>query len=97
MKIGLVRHFKVQKDLPRGRRFSASEVEQWFQEYDLAGIEEGNTDLGGIEWSQCFSSNMSRAMHTAEKIYNGTILVKDELREIPVPRFNTKLKLPFIA
>lgn len=97
MKIGLVRHFKVQKEYPRGRRFSASEVEQWFREYDVADIEEGAVDLGGIEWSRCFTSTMPRARLTAEKIYDGTILVKAELKEIPAPKFSTKLKLPFIA
>lgn len=97
MKIGLVRHFKVQKDFPKGRRFSASEVEQWFREYDLADIEVGNTDLGGIEWNRCYTSTMPRARLTAEKIFVGTIEAKEELKEIPAPKFSTKLKLPFIG
>ncbi|BBI31329.1 histidine phosphatase family protein [Cohnella abietis] len=97
MKIGLVRHFKVMKDYPKGKRYSASDVTQWFQEYDLAEIEEGSTDLCGIEWNQCLVSDMTRARITAEKIFEGTILVKADLREIPAPKFTTKLKLPFLG
>ncbi len=97
MKIGLVRHFKVKKEYPKGRRFSADEVTQWFQEYDLADIEMGSTDLGGTQWHRCFSSDMSRARRTAEHIYDGTVHAKSELREIPSPKFKTKLKFPFLG
>ncbi|QMV42007.1 histidine phosphatase family protein [Cohnella cholangitidis] len=97
MKIGLVRHFKVKKEYPKGSRYSAAEVAQWFREYDLADIEPGTTELGDTEWNRCLASDMARARRTAELIYEGTVHAKSELREIPAPTFTTGLKLPFLA
>ncbi|MFC5403227.1 histidine phosphatase family protein [Cohnella soli] len=96
MKIGLVRHFKVKQAYPFGRSLSACEVDQWFRDYDEADIEEGSTDLGGIEWDCCYASDLPRAIRTAEKIHVGPIYQMAELREIPAPTFETKFKLSFV-
>lgn len=96
MKVGLVRHFKVKQAYPSGR-VSARDVEQWFREYDEADIEEGQTDLGGIEWSRCYSSDMARAVRTAEIIYGPDIQKMPELREIPAPSFTTSRKFPLLV
>ncbi|MBP1157004.1 MULTISPECIES: histidine phosphatase family protein [unclassified Paenibacillus] len=96
MKIGLVRHFKVKKDYPANRLVSTDEVMQWFKEYDEAQVEKGQTDLAGIEWSRCFSSDLSRALFTAKTIYDGQVDSFPELREIPAPRFKLRMKLPFL-
>ena len=97
VKVGLVRHFKVKKEYPKGGRYSTDEVAQWFREYDLADIEPGTTELGETEWSCCLASDMSRARQTAELIYDGAVHATSELREIPAPAFKTRLKLPFLA
>ncbi len=96
MKVGLVRHFKVKQAYPSGR-VSAREVEQWFRKYDEADIEEGQADLGGIEWSRCYSSDMTRAVRTAEIIYGPDIRPMPELREIPAPTFKTNRKFPLLV
>lgn len=96
MRVGLVRHFKVKQAYPSGR-VSARDVEQWFRNYDEADIEEGQTDLGGIEWGRCYSSDMTRAIRTAEIIYGSDIQKMPELREIPAPTFTTNWKLPLIG
>ena len=96
MKVGLVRHFKVKQAYPTGR-ISAREVEHWCRRYDESDIEEGQTDLGGIAWSRCYSSDMPRAIRTAERIYGTDIHKMPELREIPAPTFTTKWKLPLLG
>lgn len=96
MKVGLVRHFKVKQAYPSGR-ISAREVEQWFRMYDESEIEEGQSDLGGIEWSRCYSSDMPRAIRTAEILYGPDIHKVPELREIPAPTFTTSWKLPLLC
>jgi broad specificity phosphatase PhoE len=97
MKVGLVRHFKVKKSYPEKRFVSQNELTQWFEEYDASDIEDGEVDLCGVEWKRCFSSDLHRAVKTAEKIYNGKIIKMKELREIPVyPFFKKNRKLPFV-
>ena len=96
MKIGLVRHFKVQKDLPKGKMATPADLKKWFDEYDVADIEYMKCDLGNIEWKQCYSSTLPRAVKTAQHIYQGEIIHLDDLCEIPAPTFNGKIKLPFL-
>ncbi|MBO9597581.1 MAG: histidine phosphatase family protein [Cohnella sp.] len=96
MRVGLVRHFKVKQAYPSGR-VGARDVEQWFRKYDEADIEEGQADLGGIEWTRCYSSDMTRAIRTAEMIYGPDIRKMSELREIPAPTFTTNRKFPLVV
>ena len=82
MKIGLVRHFKVLKDYPYVVKIvSQSQVLEWFNEYDRADVEESFTHLGGIDWDVCYASDLKRAIKTANSIYKGNIIEKEELRE----------------
>lgn len=97
MKIGLVRHFKVTKGFPKKMWLTKQELVQWFKEYDEAEIEEGEADLGGIDWTACLSSDLPRAAKTAAKIYPGPVAATSQLREIPLPRFKWNIKLPFLA
>lgn len=85
MKIGLVRHFKVAHEFPTGKSVTADDMKQWFVDYDAADIIYGTTLLGVEEWQECYCSNMSRAVKTAEHIYPGTVHRMEELREIPSP------------
>lgn len=98
MKIGLVRHFKVKQGLPEKRWLTARELTEWFQQYDESDVEYQETDLGGIEWSRCFASDMPRAVKTAKSIYGGEITLMSELREVPHPVFSqiSQRKLPFL-
>ncbi|QQZ08978.1 histidine phosphatase family protein [Heyndrickxia vini] len=98
MKIGLIRHYKVLKDYPKEKRlYSAEEVKQWFAEYDVAEIEYRNDPPKTTEWKACYSSPTSRAIKTAKHLYDRDIIELEELQEIAVPVFSTRLKLPFIA
>lgn len=99
MKIGLVRHFKVLKDYPYVVKIvSQSQVLEWFNEYDRADVEESFTHLGGIDWDVCYASDLKRAIKTANSIYKGNIIEKEELREFKLqPIFKRNIHLPFIV
>ncbi|UOE59021.1 histidine phosphatase family protein [Priestia filamentosa] len=93
MKIGLVRHFKVNHPYPT-KRVERIELQQWLKGYDEADIEKKDIDLLGIEWTCCFVSDLPRALTTAKSIYNGELFVRPELREIPMsPFLKTGIKL----
>jgi len=98
MKIGLIRHFKVLKKYPFGLKLiSQSQVLQWFNEYDRAEIEPASADTGGIEWEVCYASDLPRARRTAELIFPGKIIEKEELREIKLsPIYKRDVRLPFL-
>jgi broad specificity phosphatase PhoE len=97
VKIGLVRHFKVKKDLPKKILIAQDELLRWFEEYDYCDIEYGEVDLGGIEWKSCFSSDLSRAVRTAETIHNGDVVKMKELRELGAHQvFKSNIKLPMV-
>lgn len=99
MKVGLVRHYKVSKGFPRNHlAVGPEELVKWFAEYDEAEIEEGVTDLGGIQWDRCCCSDMPRAVKTAKKIFGESIQPMKELREVPHPHFDmiSKRRYPFL-
>ncbi|WP_274363822.1 histidine phosphatase family protein [Paenibacillus thermotolerans] len=97
MNIGLVRHYKVIKKYPSPFKLvSTEQLAAWFTEYDEAPIEKGNAELGGIRWDRCLSSDLSRALQTAESLFGGQIEKRPELREIPLPRIKSRIKLPFL-
>lgn len=83
-------------DFPEKRWLTFEEMDQWFAAYDAAEVEQGRVDLGGIEWDLCFTSDMVRAVRTAELIYDGKTVRTELLRELERPAFRTRLKLPFL-
>ena len=98
MRIGLVRHFKVKKDLPKKLLLTADEVVSWFEEYDKADIEVGEVDFDNLLWGRCYASDLPRAMGSAQRIYEGEIIQRKELREFePDLTPGRKLKIPFAA
>ncbi|GAL83653.1 phosphoglycerate mutase family protein [Sporocytophaga myxococcoides] len=98
MKIGLVRHFKVNHPFPEKTLLSKSDLVKWFAEYDnKVEIQSKVVDLSGVNWHCCYSSPLIRAVKTAKHIYNGNITEIPELKELDiVHRLSDKLKLPFL-
>lgn len=97
MKVGLVRHFKVKKQLPKNIFVTSTDLKQWFDEYDIAEIEESEVNLNEVMWKRCFASDLPRAIKTAEKIYSGNIITMKELRELQLKLpLEKELKLPFL-
>lgn len=97
MRIGLVRHFKVKIELPDKAFITRDELSTWLNEYDKADIEYGQVDLCGVSWKRCYSSDLPRALKTAENIYDGEITTLQGLREFnPMLLFSRNYKLPFL-
>ncbi len=80
VRVGLVRHFPVNEPLPSGWR-TGDELDAWRERYDQATIQTGPFDLGGIPWQVCLSSDLPRAMSTAQHLFDGPIEVTPWLRE----------------
>jgi hypothetical protein len=99
MKIGLVRHFKVQHPFPSKALLSKSDVIDWFVYYDATeNVQFKNVDLHDIEWTRCYSSPMARALQTARHIYQGKIVQAPELAELAIlHRLPGRIKLPFLV
>jgi len=99
MKIGLVRHFKVNHPFPKKKLLSKSEVIEWFVGYDnTTNIEYKKVNLSEINWESCYSSPMIRTLNTARHIYNGKIEEIPELKELSIlHRLPGRFKLPFIV
>lgn len=97
MRVGLIRHFRVQKAYPEKLLVTSAEVGQWLTEYDTAEVRVDEVELGGVYWKRCYSSDLPRALATARAIFHGQIQVRKELREIPAHvHAQSRLKLPFL-
>ncbi len=97
MKIGLVRHFKVKHAYPQKFLVGYDELVRWFDHYDAADVEHQDVAPCGVTWEKCYSSSMPRALKTAQCIFSGDIIQRDELRELNLlPLMNTYKKLPLL-
>lgn len=95
MNIGLIRHFKV--DCDKISFMTSDEFEALVRKYDEDDIIENDIDLGHIKWNKCFSSDLYRAVKTAESIFKEEITKTHLLREVPIsPIFKSNIKLPYI-
>lgn len=93
MKIGLIRHFRV--DIKRRRMMTSKEYNEHVYNYDFAGVIP-NEIIIDEEWDKCYCSTLPRAVATAKNVYKGKIIFTDKLVEIPsAALFNIKLKLPY--
>jgi hypothetical protein len=99
MRIGLVRHFKVNHPFPERRCLTKSDVLKWFTDYDSTlNLEYKKVDLSDIHWKHCYSSPMLRAVNTANHIFDGQITEIAELKELDIlHRLSDKWKLPFLV
>lgn len=95
MKIGLVRHFKV--DCPHKFMMTSEEFRAWSEKYEHARILKKKVNMSGIHWDICYCSDLERAVETAKEVYSGNILVDKLLREVDnAPFIHTdRIKLPF--
>lgn len=93
MKIGLVRHFKVQHNF--GKYMTSEDFRKYVDYYDRAEVIPKEVDMRNMVWDKCYSSDLPRAVRTAQAIYNGEILKTELLREIRLsPAFNTEFRIP---
>ncbi len=93
MKIGLVRHFKV--DLKRNSFMTSEKYNEYMSKYEETRVIPNELVIDK-NWNKCYCSSMQRAITTAKTIYHGDILITDKLVEISfTARINTKLPLPY--
>ena len=92
--IGLIRHFPVKQQFPTGWK-TAAELLLWRQEYDASPAIPGQADLGSVQWAECISSDMERAVATARAVFHGPSGQTALLREPDFAPFRTgDLRLP---
>lgn len=89
MKLGLVRHFKVNIKPGEGK-LSSSQFEEAMKNYDFADVTSNGLIINKNEWDICYSSSLPRAVKTAQTIYNGEIITTDLLREVPILPFTKR-------
>ncbi len=93
MRIGLVRHFKV--DLKKNKFMTSKQYNEYTKQYDVSEVI-ANELVMDYEWDKCYCSSMSRAMTTAKTIYHGETIITDKLVEIPSVAFmNIKAPIPY--
>lgn len=93
MKIGLVRHFKV--DCPHKGFYTGDEFDKWSYDYDYSEVFKKAVDLKNVNWEKCYVSDLKRAIETANYIYDGEKVISPLLREVPANSFtDRKIKLP---
>lgn len=93
MKLGLVRHFKV---ITNEKTFLTSkEFEVAMKNYDVAPVKKNGLQINADDWDICYCSTLSRAMTTAEAIYDKEIVKSELLVEVPIKPFTKwNIKLP---
>ncbi len=95
MKIGLLRHFKV--DCPHKKYMTSKEFREWSKKYEVSGVIKNHVEMYGIQWDICYVSDLPRAITTAKNVYSGHLHIDKLLREVDnMPFINTeRIKLPF--
>jgi broad specificity phosphatase PhoE len=93
MKLGLVRHFKVITDYKTF--LTSQEFAQAMKIYDVSPVKKNGLIIDTSEWDICYSSSLSRAVTTAETIYDKEIIKTDLIVEVPISPFTKmNIKLP---
>lgn len=95
MRIGLLRHFKV--NCPHAKMMTSSEFREWSEKYEVSKVIKKKVDMYDIEWDICYASDLPRAITTAKEVYSGNLKIDKLLREVDnAPFINTdKIRLPF--
>ena len=93
MRIGLMRHFKVRINTTKSWMDSA-DFSNWIKQYDQSDIYFSTPEITKMNWDICYSSDMSRAIKTAESIHRGGVIKTNQLREIGIhPLFYSRVKI----
>lgn len=93
MKIGIVRHFKV--DYHPKKMMNSKEFQQYVIDYDNAEIIKNEIDLSSSKWDKCYCSDLKRAIITAKSVYSEELEVTDLLREVQMyPIIDLNIKIP---
>ncbi|MCP4217630.1 MAG: histidine phosphatase family protein [bacterium] len=96
MKIGLIRHFKV--DIRSPRSCNSNDYQSAIDRYNTGEILIPGSITDVTDYTVCYAASMKRARDTAGHLFPGEIFIRDDLVEIPIrAAFGTKLKLPFKA
>lgn len=97
MRIGLLRHFKV--DCPHKNWMTSEEFREWSTKYEHARVMKKRVNMFGIAWDVCYCSDLERAVTTAKEVYVGNIYIDKLLREVDNAPFihSEKIKLPFFV
>lgn len=95
MRIGLLRHFKV--NCPHKKWMTSKEFWEWTQKYEASQVIKNKVEMYGINWDICYSSDLPRAIVTAKEVYSGKVFKSKLLREVVnAPFIHTqRIKLPF--
>lgn len=95
MRIGLLRHFKV--NCPHKRMMTSEEFREWSEKYEVSKVIKKKVEMYGIEWDICYASDLPRAVTTAQEVYSGNVKIDKLLREVDnAPFIHTeRIKLPF--
>jgi len=95
MRIGLLRHFKV--NCPHKKLMTSSEFREWSEKYEVSKVIKKKVEMYGNEWDVCYVSDLPRAITTAKEVYSGNLMIDKLLREVDnAPFIHTeRFKLPF--
>lgn len=95
MRIGLLRHFKV--NCPHKKMLTSKEFREWSEKYEVSKVIKNKVEMYGIEWDICYASDLPRAITTAKEVYSGNLIIDKLLREVDnAPFIHTeRIKLPF--
>lgn len=95
MRIGLLRHFKV--NCPHKKMMTSKEFREWSEKYEVSKVFKKKVEMYGIEWDICYASDLPRAVTTAKEVYSGNVLIDKLLREVDTAPFihSERIKLPF--
>ncbi|MDF2511127.1 MAG: hypothetical protein K0S04_993 [Herbinix sp.] len=95
MRIGLLRHFKV--NCPHKKMMTSKEFREWSEKYEVSKVIKNKVEMYGIEWDICYASDLPRAITTAKDVYCGNLIIDKLLREVDnAPFIHTeRIKLPF--
>lgn len=92
MRIGLVRHFKV--DYKAKKMMNSNDFEEYVISYDNAAVIHNEIDVEYSKWNKCYCSDLKRAIITAKSIYDKELEITDLLREVkmyPVKKLSIRI------
>ncbi|MBB6713301.1 histidine phosphatase family protein [Clostridium gasigenes] len=93
MKIGIVRHFKV--DYKHKKIMDSNDFEKYITSYDNAEVIENKININCDDWDKCYCSDLARTIKTAESIYGESLENTELLREVTMyPLIKSQLKIP---